>query len=157
MTVDLIERPELRVAAVRHVGPYNQIMGAFGRLGALAGPAGLFQQPGAAMLALYHDDPASTPLDALRSDAGLIVGRDIPLPAGLAEEHIPAGHYARTLHVGPYEQLGDVWARFLGEWLPTSGYRLGPGPSYELYLNDPSTTPTTQLKTELYVPVAKKA
>ena len=42
-----------------------------------------------------------------------------------------------TLHVGPYEQLGDVWARFLGEWVPASGNRIGDGVSYEIYTNNP--------------------
>jgi len=45
MNVEITTRPELRVAAVRHVGPYNQISEAFGRLGDVAGkgaPAALY-------------------------------------------------------------------------------------------------------------------
>src|SRR5690606_19808756 len=41
MHVEITHQPRLRVATVRHVGPYNRISEAFGRLGALAGPAGL--------------------------------------------------------------------------------------------------------------------
>ena len=65
--------PELRVGTVRHVGPYNQIPNAFGRLGSIAGPAGLVQRPEAAMIAISYDDPDSTPQDQLRSDAGIVV------------------------------------------------------------------------------------
>lgn len=154
MTVDIQDMPDLRVGAVRHVGPYNQIPQAFGRLGAIGGPAGLFSRPGAAMIAIYHDDPESVPLDQLRSDAGVVVPADVTLPAGLDEHHIPAGRYARTVHVGPYEQLGDVWARLMGEWLPGSGHRVGTGAGYELYRNDPRSTHKDQLRTDLYISIA---
>jgi len=56
--------------------------------------------------------------------------------------------------VGPYEQLGDVWARLLGEWVPASGHRISDGVSYEIYLNTPGEVPKEQLRTELYVPLA---
>ena len=154
MDVEIKQMPEQRVAAVRHIGPYNQIGEAFNRLGQVAGAAGLFANPAAAMIALYHDDPESTPADQLRSDAGVAVSRDAVLPAELAEQRLPAGRYAKTVHVGGYDKLGDTWARFLGEWLPESGERLGPGPSYERYVNDPRATPKDKLLTEIYVPIA---
>ena len=153
MDVEIKEMPELRVGAVKHVGPYNQIPKAFERLGAVAGPAGLLRHAGS-MIAIYHDDPETTPQDQLRSEAALVVPEGIKLPEGLVEEHIAGGRYARTLHVGPYEQLGDVWARFLGEWVPASGNRIGDGVSYEIYLNNPTQVPKQELRTELYVPLA---
>jgi AraC family transcriptional regulator len=41
----------------------------------------------------------------------------------------------------------------MGEWLPRSGFRVGAGPSYEVYVSDPRTTATEDLVTELYVPL----
>ena len=73
---------------------------------------------------------------------------------GLTEQRIPGGEYASTVHTGAYEQLGDTWARFMGEWLPASGRRLAPGVSYEVYHNTPMDTPTERLKTELRLPLA---
>jgi len=154
MEVVIEQMPALRVAGVPHTGPYNQISLAFGQLGAIAGPAGLFKQPGAAMIALYHDDPDTVPQDQLRSDAAIVVPDDATLPAGLVEQRLAGGPYARTLHVGPYETLGDAWARFMGEWLPASGHRVGAGASYEIYRNDPRTTPKEELRTDLYIPLA---
>jgi AraC family transcriptional regulator len=153
MDVEIKDMPDLRVATVRHIGPYNQIPQAFERLGAIAGPAGLLRHAGS-MVAIYHDDPESTPQDQLRADAALVVPEGITLPHGLVEQHIAGGRYARTVHVGPYEQLGDVWARFLGEWIPASGNRISNGVSYEIYTNTPAQVPKQELRTELYVPLA---
>ena len=85
MDVEIKDMPELRVATVRHVGPYNQIPKAFERLGAVAGPAGLLPHS-SAMIAIYHDDPESTPQDQLRSDAALAVPEGVTLPDGLVED-----------------------------------------------------------------------
>ena len=154
MQVDILELPARRLAAVRHTGAYNQVGKAFERLGAIAGPAGLFAHPGAAMFAAFHDDPEDTPVDALRSDACISIPDDVPLPAGTAELRLPAGRYARYTHIGPFEGLGDAWSRVMGEWLPASGQRAAEGPALEHYLSDMRTTPREELRTDLLVPLA---
>ena len=151
MDVTIETMSPLRVGAVRHVGPYAQIGAAFDRLGAIVRAAGLHP---AGLIGVYHDDPRATPPDALRSDAAVVVGEQDALPAGLAEGRLPGGRYAKVVHVGPYERLNDVWARFVGEWFPASGHARGRGPSYERYLNTPETAPPHELRTELYVPLA---
>jgi len=157
MNVEIKHVEDQRVAAVRHRGRYNQINEAFEKLGTLAGPARLFEDPAVQMVGLYYDDPETTPPEQLRSDAGLVVSKSTRIPSGLSEQRIPAGDYASTLHVGPYEALPDVWARFMGEWLPSSGYRLADdGLSYELYLNDPSQVPKEELRTELRSAVVRE-
>ena len=158
-SIEIETHPEQRVAAVRHVGPYNQISEAFARLGELAGKHGLFAQAAQRggppkMVGLYYDDPESTPAGELRSDAGLVVPEGVPLPDGLTEVRIPAGRYAKTVHAGPYEQLGDAWSRLMGGWLPSSGERMAEGPSYEVYRNTPMDTAPADLRTELYLPLA---
>lgn len=155
MNVSIETRAELRVACVRHVGPYSRISEAFARLGELAASSGLFRaRP--TMLAIYHDDPETTPEAALRSDAGLVVTKEARLPPELDEQLLPAGRYAKTLHCGSYTELGDAWARFMGQWLPHSGERLGDGAPYEIYLNTPMDVPPEQLRTELYLPLAPR-
>lgn len=156
MKVEISRYPELRVVAVRHIGPHIRINEAFARLDELAEPRRLFQWPGKMMVAMFYDDPDTTPAGQLRSDAGLVVANDLPLAEGLTEQRIPAGDYASTIHVGPYEQLGDAWARFMGEWLPASGRRLGPGVSYEIYHNTPMDTPKEKLRTEIRIPLASE-
>ncbi len=153
MNVEIKEMPELRVGAVRHVGPYQEIGRAFERLGQIAGAAGLVT-PGASLLAIYHDDPRTTAPDQLRSDAGVVVPETARLPKELAEEHVAAGKYAYVVHKGPYDTLPAMWGQLMGEWLPASGHRVRSGASLEIYKNTPMTTPPPDLVTELYVPIA---
>lgn len=155
MHVDIRTMPALRLATVRHVGPYNQIPTAFARLGQTLGTvAGDLMRSGSSMIAIYHDDPEAVPIDRLRSDACVSLPEGAGIPEGLVEASLPAGDYACTVHVGPYEHLGDAWARFMGEWLPGSGRRLvDAGVCYERYLNNPTQVAPEDLKTELYVPL----
>lgn len=154
LQVAIEERPETRVFAVRHVGPYNQIGRAFQTLHEIVTRAGLRPE---ALVGIFHDDPRRTPPAMLRSDAAAIVDGAAALPDGLTEHRIPAGRFARTDHVGSYAGLGAVWTRLLDEWLPQSGYRLDRGVTFEVYLNTPGTVPEAELRTALYAGVAQAA
>ena len=152
MNVEITTQPQLRTATVHHVGSYSRISEAFGPLGSIAGAAGLLG-PDTLMIGIYHDDPATVPEADLRSEAAVVIPPSAKIPNGLAEIVIPAGRYARTTHVGPYDQLPDVWARLMGEWLPRSEHRVGDGMNYELYRNNPMNAKPHELITELYVPL----
>ena len=146
MDVQVTQQPELRIGAIRHIGPYNLIGDAFGRLGNIlkgASPAGT------QMIALYHDDPDTTAPNLLRSDAGITLPGHTPCPNGLIEHRIPAGKYAKAVHQGSYEGLPEAWNTLKKEWLPANGYR-GTA-SYEIYVNNPMTTQKADLLTEIYL------
>jgi AraC family transcriptional regulator len=150
MDVTIVDQPELRIAGIRHTGPYQNIGQTFARLGGIInGPL----PAGAKMVALYHDDPGMTPPDRLRSDAGITLAGNAGAPAGLIEQRIAPGRYARALHQGSYEGLPAAWDRLKNEWLPQNGHHIG-HPSYELYLNTPMTVPPADLRTELYIRLA---
>jgi AraC family transcriptional regulator len=154
MDVQIKQQPELRCFCVRHLGPYDQIPEAFDRLHQIAVRAELEKLPNVLLLGLYHDDVATTPAAELRSDAALVVPEGVPVPNELVEQRLPAGKYAMTTYVGPYEGIGDAWARLMGKWLPASGERVGCGSSYEIYRNTPADVPKEKLVTEIYVPLA---
>ena len=153
MHVDIEHLPDLRLATITHVGPYNQIGKAFEKLGAIAGQHGLYANPGTLMIGAYHDDPDASAPDDLRSAAGISIPADAPLPPGLSEMRIDGGNYARYTHIGPFDLLGDAWQRFMGEALPASGHIVADGPALEIYRSDMRTTPKEQLRTDLLVPV----
>lgn len=152
MQIEVEQLSTMRVGAVRHVGPYQEIGKAFQQLGAIAGPAGLFQAPNAAVLGIYHDDPRQTPADQCRGAAAIVVADAVPLPDGLEEDAVPAGRYARATHIGSYEGLPAAWEEFTSS-LGSSDLRPREGPGLEVYRNDMATTPPDQLRTDLYMPV----
>jgi AraC family transcriptional regulator len=154
MNVTIETLPELRVAAVRHVGPYHDIGEAFQRLDGFVRAAGLVAQPDTFLIGVYLDDPQTRPAAELRSDAGITISPQAPLPAGLTETRLPAGRYARTTYVGHYAGLPDVWARLWREWLPASGQRPAARPSFEIYRNTPMDTRPEDLITDVYLPLA---
>jgi AraC family transcriptional regulator len=146
MDVTIVDRPELRVAGIRHIGPYMEIGSEFGRLGGiLNGPP----PAGSQMIAIYHDDPDATPADRLRSDAALTLSGHTPAPMGLIEQRIPRGRHAMTVHQGGYEGLPAAWTA-LRAWAEKNGHRMA-HPGYEIYLNNPMTTAKSELLTEIYL------
>ena len=153
MKVTIETMPELRVGAVRHLGSYMDISRAFAKLGEIVARAKVQRTSDMVMLAIYYDDPQSTPAAELRSDAALSFPRGATLPEDLTEQTVPAGRHARTTHVGPYNTLGEAWQSLIGEWLPSSGERMRNSPSYEIYRNSPETTQPQDLRTDLYIPL----
>ena len=146
MDVTVTQQPELRIGAIRHIGPYHEIGDAFARLGRiLKGPS----PAGTQMIALYHDDPGTTPPQNLRSDAGITLPGNTRCPDGLIEHRVPAGKYAKAVHKGGYEGLPDAWNTLKKAWLPASGYH--GSASYEIYVNNPMTTKKDDLITEIYL------
>jgi len=151
MEVIVSETPGIRLAAVSHFGPRNMVGEAFGRLAAVAGPAGLFAQPGAAGVAVFYPGEGPSAADQ-RTDAGVIVAEGVSVPDGLVEVRIPAGTYARTTHVGHYAHLSDTWAKLRSQWLPASGRRLAGDLTFEVYRVADHSQPD-KLETDLFLPV----
>jgi AraC family transcriptional regulator len=146
MGITLVEQPDLRIAGIRHIGPYMEIGREFGRLG------GLLKGPppaGSQMIAVYHDDPDVTPANRLRSDAALTLSVHNAAPMGLIEQHVPAGKYAKTVHRGGYEGLPDTW-KTLKAWATSNGHKMA-HPGYEIYVNNPMTTAKDDLITDVYL------
>ena len=151
-TVAVKELPELNVAYARHVGPYNQVGEAFERLYRWAGPRGLITDQ-ARHLAVYRDDPDSTPVDKLRSDACITVPEGTPVDGDIGISKIAGGKFA----VGHFEidptQFGAAWNALMGEWMPASGYQPDDRMCYELYINDPKHHPQGKFVVDICEPV----
>ena len=153
MEVAIKKLAAMRVAFMRHVGPYTQVGETWNRLCGWAGPRGILG-PHSKMLGLSHDDPDVTPPDKLRYDACVTVGANVEAEGEIGIQEIPDGEYAMTLHEGPYENLGGTYAALCGQWLPQSGRELRSAPAIEVYLNSPFDTKPDDLRTEVYLPLA---
>ncbi|MGD9117460.1 MAG: AraC family transcriptional regulator [Dehalococcoidia bacterium] len=139
--VEVKEMPEMHVAYVRHIGPYQGdeqlFAGLFGKLMAWAGPRGLLGSPETKVLAIYHDNPEITDESRLRTDAGITVPADTKVEGEIGKSTIAAGKYAIAhFEISP-DQYQDAWNAVYGGWLPTSGYQPVDGPVYEHCLNQP--------------------
>ena len=151
MSVEVQDRPALRIATVPHRGPPQQIGQAFDRLMAWAGPKGIAMPP-AVGVAVYLDDMSAVPPADQRALAGITVGPDIASDDTVTIHDVPAGRYAVLLYRGPYAQIGKGYEELFG-WLATSGEEPAHAPCVEVNLNDPRRTAPADLLTELRLPL----
>ena len=153
MKVTIKNLPPVRVACVRHVGPYQNCGVAWDQIGALLGATGHIG-PGSQMLGISYDDPENTPPTELRYDAAVTVPNDFEAPDGITMRELAGGDYAVFTHHGPYNEVSRAYRHLMGEWLPRSGRELADSPCFEAYLNDPESTPEAELLTDVFAPLA---
>ncbi len=153
MDAKIVKNDAIRLAFVRHMGPYDKCETAWEKLCTHMGPLGLLG-PDTTFLGLCHDDPEVTPPQNIRYDACIKVGPEFQPSGEVGVQEIPAGDYAMVLHKGPYSTLKESYAALAGQWLPNSGREPKNAPSHEVYLNHPEDTPPEELLTEIYVPLA---
>jgi AraC family transcriptional regulator len=142
----------IRVAFVRHLGPYNQVGVAWTRLMSWAGPRGLCSRR-PTILGIVHDDPEVTPQDKIRYDACIAVDEHVKPEGDIGMQEVGGSNFALTTHRGPYEKSGDTYVRLCGEWLPASGCEARAAPCFEIYRNSPMDTSPADLLTDIYLPL----
>lgn len=152
MQVEIKQLQPMRVAFIRHTGPYDQVGPAWDRLLTFMGKEG-YLAGNPMMLGIVHDDPEVTPPDKIRYDACLAVDESFTPTGEIGVQMVAGGEYATTTHHGPYNQIGRTYAEFLGQWIPRSGHELRNQPCFEVYVNDPQTTPPEDLMTDIYAPL----
>jgi AraC family transcriptional regulator len=152
LTVSIQPVPAMRVAFMRHVGPYDRVGETWSKLFALAGPRGLLG-PHIRIVGVVHDDPEVTPPERVRYDAGLIIHQDFKPAGEIGVQEIGGGEYAVAGHRGPYGGLGETYTKLCGQWLPAAGREPRSAPALEIYCNSPRDTPPEDLFTEIYIPL----
>jgi len=153
MKVEIKQLQPMRVAFLRHVGPYNEVGATWDRLLTILGKDGHLGGD-TMMLGICHDDPEITPPAKIRYDACVTVGDDFKPTGDIQVQTVAGGEYAITTHTGPYNNLSRTYSEFLGQWLPRSGRELRETPCFEVYLNDPQSTAPEDLLTDIYAPLA---
>ena len=146
-------RRPVRVAFVRHVGPYRECGAAWEKLCKFAAQQGWFS-PDILRIGISHDEPEVTEPNKLRYDACLTVNDQFKATGEIGVQEIPGGQYAIVIHRGPYDTLEETYRRLFREWVPTSGRELRSFPCFEVYRNDPSTARPEDLVTDIYIPLA---
>lgn len=152
MNVTIKELEPMRVAFMRHVGPYDQVGETWDKVMMWLGKEGWIG--GDTMyIGLCHDDPEVTPADKIRYDACITIDNTFQAFGEICVQTITGKKYAMNTHIGPYNKLGRTYSQLYGQWLPRSGYALRLCPCFEVYLNDPHTTEPQELLTDIYMPI----
>ena len=153
MQVRVVDIEPVRVACLRHTGPFGPALGEFWR--DVVAP--WLQQHGLMGRVTYGvalDDPGSTPPEQCRYDACVEVGHDDAAPPPATLGTIAGGRYAVADYQGPSAGIGDAWQAFYAQALPAAGLKARPGPCFERYAADFRTDPQTgAFACELFIPV----
>ncbi|MFK7915256.1 MAG: MerR family transcriptional regulator [Pseudomonadales bacterium] len=84
-------------------------------------------------------------------ELGVPISDSVLEASDLAVRELEGGTMARTLHAGPYQQVGPAY-QALARWIAHGGYEVA-GPPREWYLNDPQSTPESALLTAIEFPL----
>ncbi|MDP3425848.1 MAG: AraC family transcriptional regulator, partial [Humidesulfovibrio sp.] len=153
MNVRIETLPEIRIASVRQTGPYMESAErAWGMLCGWASPRGLFT-PKTLLIGISHDDPQATPPEEIRYDAALALESDIAVEPPVVLGSLPGGEYDIFTHQGPYAGLEETYKTIMSQWVPTCEREFRDTPWFEVYRNDPATTPPDQLLTDIHIPL----
>lgn len=130
MHVRLIDRPPVRIAYLRHLGPYGPGIERFWQqqVGPWMQRHGLL---GAPRYGISHDDPDVTAPERCRYDAAVEVLAGFVPDGGALVTVLPGGRYAALHFHGTSAEIGAAWAALLRDWLPESGLQLDGRPCFE--------------------------
>lgn len=110
-----------------------------------AGGVGMAGAP----FARYHGDGG----DTFDLEAGIpVASHSFPETDTIKARTLPGGEAVTTIHRGPYDTLAEAF-RALAKWKAVNGRAAG-GPYWESYLDDPSTVPADEVRTEIVEPLA---
>ena len=132
MKVKLIERQPVKVAYLRHIGPYGPALSGFWQKVVYPWIASndWLDRP---RYGISYDDPAISAPEKCRYDACVEVPQDF-MPTGQSlVTTIPGGRYAMSGFSGPMAGIGEAWDALLRDWLPASGLQLDARPCFEYY------------------------
>ena len=150
--IEVKEMPEFNLVYVRHVGQFDQIGIAYGKLMQWAGPRGLLQFPKTKTLTVYHDDPGVTDIDKVRQSACITVEGDVKVDGEVGKMKLEKS----TCAVGRFEigtdEFEEAWSSMCA-WVADNGYQPDEGYPYELYHNDHKQHPEQKFILDICVPV----
>lgn len=142
----------MRVAFLRHVGPYDEVGETWGRLTSPLGREGHLGGE-QMMFGICYDDPAVTPAEKIRYDACVTVNESFAPFEGIETKIVEGGEFAVATYQGPYSGLSKAYNELFGQWLPRSGRELRNAPPMECYLNSPENTEPSELLTDIFAPI----
>lgn len=137
-----------------HKGPFTDMQDVIGQLMAAMHNQNIY--PTGPLLGIYYDSPDKVKPEDLQWEVGFPVTVQVLPQPPLAKKQWIFKTVVSTVHVGPYEKVGDTIGKML-EWMKHAKY-VPAGPFLERYMDmDPSQLKPEDLKTEIWIPCQKSA
>ncbi len=154
-TTRVTELRPIRVAFLRHTGPYDEVDGGlWGRTRDRLAELGLSTD--GLPLGIAQDPPHITPPEHLRFDAGWTIDEDLPPECGLGQQTVGGGTYAFTTYVGPFGRIGHAY-ELIGERLMAHPEMIVFGASVEWYRTGSIDEETYLNQVDISFPVKARA
>jgi AraC family transcriptional regulator len=131
-----------------HKGSFADMPEVIGRMWQHTRQQNIF--PSAAMIGVYYSTPDLVAPEELEWEIGFPITPQILVQAPLEKKLWNFTNVISTVHIGPYETIGDTYTK-IKEWMETNNY-LHAGPILERYLSDPSQVSPEAQRTEIWVP-----
>ena len=144
----------MRVAYLRHVGPYEDGKKlAFDLMARLSADNQI--RKGSVMIGIWHDNPSMTPASELRYDACCTVDEEYEPKKPVELQTVVGGDYAVAKNC-PAGRIKDAYQYLFGKWLPRSSRELRPAPSFVLLSDARDAVARKKLRVDIYVPLQPK-
>lgn len=142
----------IRAAGVRHDIAQGTFMETWQRFMQVAGPAGMLNEH-VRVLSVFRHKPDGAPGELMTYYAAVEIAPNQQPPEGMELLELPGREYAGWIYTGPYEGLAEAWGWYSGAVEEATGRKPADADCFEVYLNDPGSTPPDQLMTELNIPL----
>jgi DNA gyrase inhibitor GyrI len=144
----------MRVAYLRHIGPYEETRETWNDLTARLSAEKQVRKS-SVFIGIGHDDPNVTPPAKLRYDACVTVGEEYQPKKPVALQTIVGGDYA-ILKNCPLGEIKEAFQFLFGKWLARSSRELRPAPSFIVIVDAHKAVEAKKRRVDIYMPLQPK-
>jgi len=144
----------MRVAYLRHVGPYDDVKQTWFDLSARLSAAKQVRKT-SVFIGIGHDDPSVTPAAELRYDACITVDETYEPKKPVALQTIVGGDYAVAKNC-PVGKIKEAFQYLFGKWLARSSRNLRPIPSFIVWVDAYKGVAPGTWRVDVYMPLQPK-
>ena len=144
----------MRVAYLRHVGPYENVNQTWIDLTArLSADSQICK--GSVFIGIGHDNPSVTPASELRYDACITVDEEYEPKKPVEMQTIAGGDYAVVKNC-PAGKIKDAFQYLYGKWLARSSRELRPSPGFLVFVGARGVAALEKQRVDIYMPLQPK-
>lgn len=144
----------MRVACLRHVGPYEDTRQTWKQLWSSLETDKQINRR-SLFIGIGHDNPAVTPAAELRYDACITVDEAYEPRKPIGLQTIDGGDHAIAKNI-PVGKIKEAFHYLYGKWLARSSRELRPAPAFIVFVNAREHGVPEKLRVDIYMPLQPK-